>query len=168
MARHIPAVGACKITRPEWPGSALAWPDGVNRAGLAPSVFTQKNTIVCFRILDNRPAKPHPSEELFLQLAGCDIKELRNQPDFSPAHPYISLRRPRAAIPALQAPEMQPRRIPIIIIAAIHNSYFTVKTTPALKKRYKKITNPKSQITNKSQKKQLFNEPNQGRQPFLD
>jgi hypothetical protein len=128
MARHIPAVGACKVAGPEWPGSTLAWPDGVNRAGLAPSVLTQKNTIVCVRLLDDRPAKTHPSEKLFFQLVRCDIKELRYKPDFSPAHPYISLRRPGAAIPALQAPEMQPRRIPIVFIIVIHSNYFTVKT----------------------------------------
>jgi hypothetical protein len=120
MARHIPAVGACKVAGPEWPGSALAWSDRVNRAGFALPIFPQKNAVVGVHILDNRPAKPHPSEKLFLQLAGCDIKELRYKPDFSPAHPYISLRRPGAAIPALQAPEMQPRRIPIVFIIVIH------------------------------------------------
>jgi len=120
MARRIPAVGACKVARPEWPGSALTWPDGVNRAGLALPIFPQKNAVVSVHILDNRPAKPHPSEKLFFQLAGCDIKELRYKPDFLSAHPYISLRRPRAAISALQAPEMQPRGIPIVFIIVIH------------------------------------------------
>jgi hypothetical protein len=98
----------------------------------------------------------HPQSLAFekpvLYLLHRHIKVSRDEPDFLPAHPDIPPLRPGAATPALKALKMQTGSVPAIFIITTHNNHFTAEAAEnAEEKTQIKITNTKSQISNKLQ-----------------
>jgi hypothetical protein len=125
---RVPAIRACQIARPKRPVPALAWPDGVNRTGLALIALPQEYAVARMSVFNNSPAQTHTPQEISFQLLDRDIQMPGNEQDFGSFDPDVSLGGSGTTPAALEALKVQPRRIPgNFFITTIHSDYFTTE-----------------------------------------